>query len=64
VFSAWIAWTEMEAGMEEISKEQLSAIRWLSDEQLIRFVTEVSQYGWVKASEYLRQIMKDKGVRP
>jgi hypothetical protein len=31
--------------MEEITKEQLAAIRGLSDEQLIRFITEVSQYG-------------------
>jgi hypothetical protein len=46
--------------MEEISKEQLSAIRWLNDEQLIRFITEVSQYGWVKASEYLKQVQKEK----
>jgi hypothetical protein len=49
--------------MEEISKEQLSAIRWLSDEQLIRLITEVSQYGWVKASEYLKEAMKLRGVQ-
>ena len=46
--------------MEEISKEQLSAIRWLSDEKLIRLITEISQYGWVKAAEYLKQVQKEK----
>ena len=48
--------------MEEISKAQLAAIRWLNDEQLIRFITEVSQYGSVKASEYLKEVMKLRGV--
>jgi hypothetical protein len=47
--------------MEEISKEQLAAIRGLSDEQLIRFITEVSQYSWMKAAEYLRQVEKSDG---
>jgi hypothetical protein len=50
----------MEGGMEEISKEQLSAIRWLNDEQLVRLLTEISQYGWMKASEYLKEVMKQR----
>jgi hypothetical protein len=46
--------------MEEITREQLAAIRWLSDDQLVRFITEVSQYGWVKAAEYLKLVQKEK----
>ena len=43
-----------EALMEDISKEQLDAIRSLNDSELIRFITEVSQYGFVKAAEFLK----------
>jgi len=46
--------------MGEISKEQLRAMRWLSDDDLVRLITEVSQYGWVKASEFLKIKMKEK----
>ena len=43
--------------MEDISKEQLDAIRSLNDSELVRFITEVSQYGFVKAAEFLKLIV-------
>jgi len=46
--------------MDDISKEQLSVIRNLSDEMLIKFITEVSQYGWLKAAETLRMMAAEK----
>jgi hypothetical protein len=46
--------------MDEISKEQLAAIRRLSDEQLVKFITEVAQYSFAKAAETLRMMEKEK----
>jgi hypothetical protein len=52
---------DVEGAMEEISKEQLRAIRSLNDPDLVRLVTEISQYGWVKAAEFLKLMIKEKG---
>jgi len=46
--------------MDEVSKEQLRAIRWLSDDDLVRLITEINGIGWVKASDFLRSKMKEK----
>jgi hypothetical protein len=46
--------------MEDISKEQLNAIRWLSDQDLIRLITETSVNGWRAGEEFLRLKMKEK----
>jgi hypothetical protein len=45
--------------MEDISKEQLEAIRSLNDTELVRFITEVSMYGFVKAADFLKLAMQE-----
>jgi len=46
--------------MEEISKEQIALIRKLSDEQLVKFITEVAQYNFAKAAQTLELMQQEK----
>jgi hypothetical protein len=48
--------------LAEISKSQLAQIRGLSDQALIRLITEISMYGWVKAQETLKGLVETRGA--
>ena len=44
--------------VEGIPKSELDAIRGLNDTDLVKLITEISQYGWVKAQPTLQLMMK------
>jgi len=47
-------------GDEPIPKDLLDAIRQLNDQSLTRLIEEINAVGWVRASETLRLMVKEK----
>jgi hypothetical protein len=45
---------------EPISKELLTGLRSLSDDDLGKIITSISEFGWVKSVDLLRELMKRK----
>lgn len=48
--------------LAEISKSQLAAIRGLSDDALVKLITSISEYGWVKSVEVLKGLVEARGA--
>jgi hypothetical protein len=47
-----------------MDKETLDAIRKLDDADLAKLIEEISGYGWRKAEETLRMIVREKEAVP
>jgi len=47
--------------MDPIPKDLLDTIRQLNDQSLTRLIEEINSVGWVRASDTLRQMMRNRG---
>ena len=45
---------------QPIPKELLIGLRALSDDDLVKVITSISEFGWVKSVDLLRELMKRK----
>jgi hypothetical protein len=62
---ARVALTVLGDGMDEnldIDHATLNQIRFLSDRDLVKLITAINDYGWVKAQETLKGLVEARGA--